>query len=139
MITGVYPEERGANEGMSRRAGRLRLSWKKKIAFIVMVNVASLSFLLGMAEFGVRWRVRGGPLAAMRSFVLPPAELPGIANGWLVPDPDLGYRLNPEKDGVNDLGIRHGNIKAEKPDGLFRIIVLGDSVAWGKGGFVDLL
>ena len=58
---------------------------------------------------------------------------------WLVPDPVLGFRLNPAVEGVNSIGIRHVELSPEKQEGKMRIVVLGDSVAWEKNGFVSQL
>ncbi len=54
-------------------------------------------------------------------------------------DPDLGFKLNPDLEDVNSFGIAHGEIARDRPDGLFRTIVLGDSVAFPKTGFVAML
>lgn len=69
--------------------------------------------------------------------------------GLYVNDPDLGYILSknfyarhqhPDYDVIIDTnsdGFRGGEITAKRPD-TFRILVLGDSIAWGYGvGFED--
>jgi lysophospholipase L1-like esterase len=91
--------------------------------------------LVGVAELLVRWQVTGGLVAAIHSFG--PATARG--EGWLVPDPVLGYRLNPATEGVNRLGIRHGPLAPAPASGTFRLVVLGDSVAFDPDGFVTLL
>jgi lysophospholipase L1-like esterase len=60
----------------------------------------------------------------------------GISN-WVIFDEELGYRLNPRKDAFNNFSIRHGEIAIPKPEEVHRIIYLGDSITWDRGGFVD--
>lgn len=47
---------------------------------------------------------------------------------WAVYDPDLGYRLNPRYGDTNEHGLRDHPVRPK--DGRFRILVLGDSVAY---------
>ena len=58
---------------------------------------------------------------------------------WVIKDNTLGYRLNPERPGINLLSVRHGEISVPKPEGLYRVIVLGDSIPWDTPGFVTHL
>ncbi len=46
-------------------------------------------------------------------------------------DSPLLYALNPEHPEINSQGLRDDNVTIPKPDGTFRILVLGDSVAYG--------
>jgi lysophospholipase L1-like esterase len=59
-----------------------------------------------------------------------------VRQNVFVPDPDLGFKLNPEAAGVNSLGIRDDEISPVKPPESFRVLVLGDSVAFDDRGFV---
>jgi lysophospholipase L1-like esterase len=95
----------------------------KKTLFIIVANVIVAVLLFTVAECFLRLRPK---LNAARA-------------DWLVPDPGLGYKLNPLNDNVNSLGIRHAEIPAEKAKDRFRVLVLGDSVAWPKDGFVAML
>ena len=61
------------------------------------------------------------------------------ADQWVISDPDLGYRLNPEHPNNNSLGLRNPEISIRKPVGTKRILVLGDSVAAAADGFVTIL
>ncbi|MGH9386782.1 MAG: SGNH/GDSL hydrolase family protein [Vicinamibacterales bacterium] len=112
----------------------------KRVAFAVVANLLAFSVLSAIGELATRWYMEGSVSAALRSFVTSQASDDATrVSGWLVSDADLGYKLNPASAGVNSLGIRHDEIADVKPDGLFRVIVLGDSVAWGEDGFVKLL
>ncbi len=97
---------------------------------------------LGLLEVGARTYDYGTVAGALASFVrTEPSRFGSIGRraDWLVTDPDLGYRLNPEAETVNSLGIRGPEVSMPKPPGRYRIVVMGDSVAWPKGGFVPLL
>lgn len=59
--------------------------------------------------------------------------------GWLVPDAELGYRLNPKNPEFLDLGIRKSDFSRQKPKGEFRVLVVGDSVSWPIDGYVACL
>jgi lysophospholipase L1-like esterase len=114
--------------------------WLKKAFFIVLVNIIAFSLLFAVGEFAVRWHLEGGAGAALSSFFAR-NESAGYhgTNSWLVTDVLLGYKLNPARPGINSLGIRHDEIGKDKPHDLFRVVVLGDSVAWDPTGFVTLL
>jgi len=60
----------------------------------------------------------------------------GVSN-WVIFDEELGYRLNPKKAAFNKFSIRHGQIAIPKPEEVYRIIYLGDSIPWDRGGFVE--
>ena len=103
---------------------------------LALGNLAVFAFLFGLLELGVRvsrdgvretWRllVHGAP---------PPYSSIGTGK-WVVNDPELGYRLNPDQDEINALSIRHAEVTIPKPAGLFRVVVLGDSIPWAKGAF----
>lgn len=112
----------------------------KKLAFaLVTVGFGSL-VALGAAELYLRYQALGGFGAALTALSSGEAPYANLGSGrWVIDDPELSYRLNPERPGVNSNGIRHGEITVDKPEGLQRIVVLGDSVSWGSDGFVGLL
>lgn len=96
--------------------------------------------IAAVGELAMRWRFEGGGRAALRSLLAsrgPSGD--GRDSSWLRYDAELGYTLNPGRFGANSLGIKHGEIPPGKPPGLFRLIVLGDSVAAAEPGFVDEL
>lgn len=54
-------------------------------------------------------------------------------------DPEIGYRFNPARAGVNSLGIRNAEVPQQKSPGIARVIVLGDSVSAPADGYVSML
>jgi lysophospholipase L1-like esterase len=61
----------------------------------------------------------------------PPVAEPAF--GFLIPDPDLLWRLQPRSDGplaTNELGLRDTSYNANAD---VKILLLGDSVSWGDG------
>jgi lysophospholipase L1-like esterase len=56
---------------------------------------------------------------------------------WVIYDPELGYRLNPARPTINSRSIRGPDITVPKPSGVFRVVVLGDSITAAQPGFVD--
>lgn len=100
----------------------------------------SLASTLALVEFGARWYVEGGVVPALASLVGSDAGVALAAeNSALVPDPDLGYALNPAKKGFNARGIRHGELEPGRRSEVRRVLVLGDSVSFDPGGWQDLL
>jgi lysophospholipase L1-like esterase len=124
--TGSMAEARVSSSRPKAIVGR-----KKKVAFLFFAAVAAFTASVLVGEWAVRWYLLGGALTALRSFVVSP--------NVFVPDRDLGFKLNPEWPGVNSLGIPHGEIPPVKPSGLFRLLVLGDSVAFDPSGFVGII
>ena len=107
---------------------------------LALGNVALFAALFALLEVGVRIRRDGLEETWSRLAHGEPVPYSNIGTGkWVINDPELGYRLNPEHDGINALSIRHGEVTIPKPPGLFRLVVLGDSIPWGKGvfGFVE--
>jgi len=57
-------------------------------------------------------------------------------------DPELGFRYRPYHDGSNRFGFNDVDRPLEKPPGIFRLLVLGDSWNWAggrEGNFTALL
>ncbi len=78
--------------------------------------------------------------AALRALIPPP--LPWLDPQTLYqPDPALHYRMRPSQTSftadkpcrTNSLGLRGGEIAIAKPPGVRRVLVLGDSIAFGFG------
>jgi len=82
--------------------------------------VASTCLVLLIAEVGLRIRAAGRPE--------PPAGIPRF-----VPCDDCGYAfgLNPEHPEISSQGLRDRDFEQPKPEGVFRVLVLGDSVVYG--------
>jgi lysophospholipase L1-like esterase len=104
---------------------------RRKLAFALVTVTVGLAAVLLFAEFAVRWSLMGAPRPALLSFFRSPEVF--------VSDPDLGFKLNPDRKGASSLGIMHGEIASLKPAGLFRVVVLGDSVSFDHFGFVPML
>jgi lysophospholipase L1-like esterase len=112
----------------------------KKLLFVLLANLLGFALVVGAAEFGVRWRTEHGFLAAWQSFGGGGAPFSDLGTrGQLVADPVLGYRWNPARPGTNSLGLHNAEIVVPKPPGRRRLIVLGDSVAAPRRGFVGIL
>ena len=112
---------------------------KKLIFALVTIGLATL-LALGAVELYLRYQVLGSFSAVWTGFMrgdVPYANLG--SEQWVLNDPELGYRLNPAQPEINSIGIRGGEVPLEKPAGIQRIVVLGDSVAWPENGFVKLL
>jgi hypothetical protein len=120
----------------SRRA---RIPRGKRLAAILAAQLALLVLVALAGETFVRcWRegsVRRGFASYLDSGSAPVD--PGT-KGFFLHDPELGYRLNPSQPGFNSLSFR-GTEVAEKTPGRTRLLVVGDSVAWDKDGFVAML
>ena len=112
----------------------------RKLLFVVLANLLGIVVGLAAVEFAVRWRAEHGFLAAWRSLGSGGTPFSDLdTRGQLVADPALGYRWNPATPGTNSLGLRNAEIVVPKPSGRRRLIVLGDSVAAPRRGFVGIL
>lgn len=109
---------------------------------VLVVAVATLA-TLGLSEVAVR--VVADPFAqeiAMQRAVFP-FYYPLAEAGMLRrdPDPELGYTLSPKFEMrlgddrylVNSLGLRDREVGATPAEGVTRIVLLGDSFAFGLG------
>lgn len=121
-------------------SSRARVSRGKRLVAILAAQVAVLVFVLLSAETLVRCKREGGLRRGFSSFFdagSAPVD-PGTKGNFLH-DPELGYRLNPEKEGFNSLSFRGPEVIPEKTPGRTRLLFVGDSVAWHESGFVALL
>ncbi len=48
-------------------------------------------------------------------------------------DPDIGFRVKPYANNSNQFGFNDQDYPLKKPDGTYRIIILGDSFGWAGG------
>ena len=114
----------------------------RRYSYVGMVNVLVFVALFSLAEVSYRVHRDGVQLAILKLkehlLDVPYSNL-GTGN-WVIYDEELGYRLNPNnRAGINNLSVRHGDIVSPKPEGLYRIVVLGDSIPWAEPGFVNYL
>lgn len=104
--------------------GGLR-GWRSRAAVGLLV-AGSLLLTLGVGE------------ALVRAFDLGPQfEVVYLENFELSDDPVLGYTLRPgSPDGpyaINSAGFRDREFPLRKPEGVFRIAAIGDSITYGHG------
>ena len=120
----------------ARRRAAMTMPRLRRLLMLVLGNVAVFVVLFALLEVGVRIHRDGLGETWSRLVHGEPVPYSNIGTGkWVINDPELGYRLNPEREEINALSIRHGEVTIPKPPGLFRLVVLGDSIPWGKGGF----
>jgi lysophospholipase L1-like esterase len=111
----------------------------RRVLYLLIGNLIMFGGAFTLGELATRWYIQGSAGSALASLVGRPDRAGGVTDGWLIRDAELGYRLNPRQTGVSSIGIRHADIEVPKRDGLFRFVVLGDSVAWDTSGFVTLM
>jgi lysophospholipase L1-like esterase len=110
-----------------------------RLTYIALMNLLVLTVLFAIIELSYRVYTDGfsGAFVTLANYVreTPYSNL-GTGN-WVVSDEILGYRLNPRRSGVNSLSVRHGEIVVPKPQNLYRVIYLGDSIPYDDPGFVS--
>ncbi len=96
----------------------------------ILMHAVALAMSLAIGLVGAEIVVRLTEKAPVHAAGADGAENP------FVPDPDIGFRYNPEAEGVNALGLFDQEVAAEKTPGAPRVLVLGDSVTiwcdWSK-------
>lgn len=120
--------------------GKLRKLRKlRKVCLMVSVNLVILVLLLVLAELG--YRVYRDGVTGTWSRLWDPGPAPRSssgANSKMIHDDELGYRLNPGYEGVNERSVRGPSIAVPRPRGWSRVVMLGDSLQWDVPSFVDL-
>ena len=126
---------------MSRKKVPLQPAPRRRgVAFYgkaLLANVFMFVLALMAGEFACRYWREGGVLAALRSLAddrAMPSDLG--THDWLEKDSLRGYVLRAGVHGTNELHVRHGPIAKPEPASEFRLLVLGDSVAFPADGFV---
>ena len=113
----------------------------RKYSLVILINILIFIILFLFVELSYRVH-RDGLNIAFFNLISHVRDVPysnlGTSN-WVIYDEQLGYRLNPNRPGINNLSVRHGDIVSPKPDGVYRIVVLGDSIPWDKPGFVSYM
>ena len=120
-------------------AQKPRRSLRRRLAFSCVALFLSTSVALISGEFCVRWHMEGSFFEALDSVFGSRTAAAAERTPAMVPDPELGFRLNPAQDGVNSMGLRYPESITEKPAGQWRLLVVGDSVSFPWNGFVGLL
>jgi GDSL-like Lipase/Acylhydrolase family len=123
-----------------------KMEWDRKnigtkfSRFFLIVFVNGIVFLVLFIAAEISCRVyKDGFIKAVAGIIHFFNEVPYSNLGtsdWVIFDEELGYRLNPMKEKYNNFSIRHGEIAIPKPEGVHRIIYLGDSIPWDGNGFV---
>ena len=110
-------------------------------AAAIAVNIVLVFVLFLFAEVALRVYREGfreGTQQLWHSLRGVPYSNLGTGN-WVIKDDALGYRLNPQRPGINHLSVRHTEISVPKPHDLYRVVVLGDSIPWDTPGFVTYI
>ena len=122
------------------QAARKKVSLRKRLAFSTLMFLLSLGPILALSEVGYRWMhsipLTGGILSENDLRLLDtPANRFYTSLYRRSDNPVLFYELRPHVEigpyRVNSNGFRDREYAIEKPAGVFRIAVLGDSIAWG--------
>ena len=124
------------SNGRNRAVKKSNRQTVKKTLFHAIALTMSLAVGLVIGEFLVRVRdERGlrGAIGTLQSRVVPFSETSDRMK--MIADAVLGFRYDPDYEGVNSLGILDKEFALDKPEGQSRIIILGDSVSvlvdWG--------
>lgn len=110
---------------------------RRFLAFVVVANLIALLLCALMGELAVRWWREGSLRAAFSSLASDRPMPRDFGTGdWLQADATRGYVLRAGAHGTNSLSLRHPELATPKPASTFRLLVLGDSVAFPADGFV---
>jgi lysophospholipase L1-like esterase len=112
-------------EGGRTAAGGRKLSLRKRIAFIALANLLAIGLLAAGGEIACR--------------LFAPQVSYGTLPDWMLKmlrfsdDMYLGWELRPGVLDHNSAGLRGREIPKQKPEGVWRIAMIGDSVTYGLG------
>lgn len=117
---------------------KVTLQKLEKISFNIVLGAVAALLILVVAELGARFLAGN---ASRKTPVRPGPQAPVFA--WEMGQynlfPYLMYRLPPRKGKVdsiwrtNSRGLRGPEFESQKPEGVFRVIILGGSSAYGIG------
>lgn len=103
----------------------------KKILINLSISILAITVVFLLTEAGLQFFY--------------PQRLISHNPGMYTPDPDLGYRLTPNYIGqaksyeynheirINSIALRDEEYKVIKPEGIYRILILGDSFVFNYG------
>ena len=121
-----------------RFVSAINLSNAWRALLLAAANIVVFAVLFISLETGYRVNRDGlHELSSVHSGLM--QLLPTSPPGMVIYDPELGYRLNPARPTINSRSIRGPDITVPKPSGVFRVVVLGDSIPAAQPGFVDEL
>jgi hypothetical protein len=81
-----------------------------RLAVLISVNLIGVLLIFMIAEMGYRIRSLG-VMDAFVSLVKTPVPYSDLGtSNWVIYDKDLGYRLNPNREGINTLSIRNESV-----------------------------
>ena len=101
----------------------------KRIARKTFVSLAVTLLTLFLLEVGIR-----GYDLARSYYAHPDTHQPAPVPLHVVNDTPVLYGLNPGHPDINSQGLRDDEVAIPKPEGVGRILVLGDSVAYWHFG-----
>lgn len=119
---------------------RRPLSLRKRVAFSLLTSAVAIFPIMVLLEIGYRWwhaiPLTGGIVSEQDLRLLDtPANRFYTSMYRRSDNPILFYELRPgatrELYSINSQGFRDHECSEQKPAGTFRIVVLGDSIAWG--------
>jgi len=111
-----------------------RSSLLRRLLFAAVVVGAASTVALLAAEFAVRLLALASPPVAVTADERTFAQLPGV---FFPSRTRIDRRIPgiPHRVTINDLGFRGPQVPLEKPIGERRVVIIGDSFAWGD--YVD--
>src|SRR5262249_38330485 len=97
--------------GTDARRRAMTMPRLRRLLMLVLGNVALFAALFALLEVAVRIDRDGLGETWSRLAHGEPVPYSNIGTGkWVIADPELGYRLNPEHHGINALSIRHAEV-----------------------------
>ena len=103
--------------------------YSKRLIGLVIV----IALLLVFAELGLRFYVDRFGTQDQKIYYIYDAEAVALATGRFQPQPYTNFGLSPNYNDHNSRGYRGDEFVVPKPDGVYRIVALGDSTVYGNG------